>query len=73
MKVKPKLAIDREAIHAAYEQGEDAVVALIENLIERIEALENQTSKNSQNSSKPPASDGFGKKTKSLRICAEIK
>ena len=50
------------------------MIALVESLVERInalearvEALENQRSKNSRNSSKPPSGDGFGKRTKSLR------
>lgn len=67
MSAKPNAAISRDEIHAIFVQGEDAVVALIESLIARIEALENQRSKNSRNSSKPPSSDGFGKRTKSLR------
>ncbi len=36
-------------------------------LNERVKSLENQVNKNSNNSSKPPSSDGFKKKTKSLR------
>jgi transposase len=55
-----------------YAQGEDAVSALVEGLLERIvvleqrvEALENQISKNSRNSSKAPSSDGFKPRTKS--------
>jgi transposase/regulator of replication initiation timing len=36
-------------------------------LKERIVKLENQINKNSKNSSKPPSSDGFKKKTKTLR------
>lgn len=36
-----------------------------------MEALENQLSKNSRNSSKPPSGDGFGKRTKSLRSKSE--
>jgi transposase len=71
LSTKPNSAISRGEIHAAYEQGEDAVVVLIESLIARIEALESQRSKNSQNSSKPPSSDGFGKRTKSLRKKSE--
>lgn len=36
-------------------------------LNQRVEALENQKKTNSNNSSKPPSSDGFNKRTKSLR------
>jgi transposase len=36
-------------------------------LTERVRSLESQVNKNSGNSSKPPSSDGFKKKTKSLR------
>jgi transposase len=42
-------------------------------LEERIEALENQRQKDSRNSSKPPSSDGFGKRTQSLRKKSERK
>ena len=70
--VQPKLS--REEIRAVYVQGEEAVIALVEGLLERIEhlearvkELENQISKNSRNSSKPPSGDGFGKRTRSLR------
>ncbi|MEL7356876.1 MAG: DUF6444 domain-containing protein, partial [Cyanobacteria bacterium J06560_6] len=61
-------------IRAVYRQGEDAVVALVTALLERLadvearlEKLENQQQKTSRNSSKPPSGDGFGKRTKSLR------
>ena len=76
----------REEIHAAYVEGEEAVVALImemaANWVEiiqaqqetitrleaRIQVLEDQLAKNSQNSSKPPSSDGLKKPvTRSLR------
>ncbi|GAB4221528.1 MAG: hypothetical protein Kow00102_18590 [Spirochaetota bacterium] len=59
----------REEIEKIYDQGKDAVVALIFQLIDRIEKLEAQLKKNSHNSSKPPSSDGLKKKkrTKSLR------
>ena len=67
-----RLSISCDEIRAVYAQGEEAVIALVEGLLERInaleervEALENQLKKDSHNSSKPPSSDGF--KTKSLR------
>src|SRR6266487_3553622 len=57
-----------EDIHATYLQGEEAVralvgelIALILNLQTRIEALEDHLGKNSRNSSKPPSSDGLQK------------
>jgi len=76
----------REEIHAAYIDGEEAIVVLIvslaenwveaiqqqqetiEKLQERVQTLEDQLAKNSQNSSKPPSSDGLKKpRTRSLR------
>ena len=64
-----------EDVHAAYVQGEEAVLALVGmltalilNLQTRVEALEDHVGKNSRNSSKPPSSDGLQKpRTRSLR------
>jgi len=54
-----------EEIHEAYLQGEEAVIALFERTIgqlaTRVQALEEQSAKNSHNSSKPPSSDGLKK------------
>jgi transposase len=73
--MKPSVLPTPDEIHAAYQQGEKAVKVLFEaqaNLIQaleaRIQALEDQIAKNSQNSSKPPSSDGLNKpRPKSLR------
>jgi Family of unknown function (DUF6444) len=66
-----KLVISREEIRAVYAQGEEAVIALVEGLLhrmadleQRVETLEHQLKKDSRNRSKPPASDGFGRRTK---------
>lgn len=74
----PKQAIEPDEIRAIYAQGEDAVIALVERLWqrivvleERVEGLENQCHKNSRNSSKPPSSDGLKPRTKSLRSKSE--
>ena len=75
MKQAPqKLTISKDEIIACYAQGEEAVIVLVESLVARInaletrsEVLENQKSKDSKNSSKPPSADGFAKRTKSLR------
>lgn len=75
--VRP-LPLSREEFQAIYDAGPDAVYALIEQLwrqqaevIERLEArvktLEDQRSKDSQTSSKPPSSDPLAKKPRSLR------
>src|SRR5712691_10094611 len=55
-------------VHAAYVQGEEAMLALVGkltalilNLQARVQALEDQLAKNSRNSSKPPSSDGYQK------------
>ncbi|MBI4673215.1 MAG: IS66 family transposase, partial [Chloroflexi bacterium] len=64
-----------EQIHAVYQQGEDAVFVMVEQLVQRIiqlevrvQVLEDQLAKNSGNSSKPPSSDGLRKpRTQSLR------
>jgi transposase len=52
----------REEAEKIYDQGKDAVVDLILQLVDRIEKLEGQLKKNSHNSSKPPSSDGLKKK-----------
>jgi transposase len=58
-------------IRTAYQQGEDAVVILFyetfSKLADRIQKLEDQIAKNSDNSGKPPSSDGLKKRPKSLR------
>jgi transposase len=75
------LKISRAEIRAIYAQGEEGVIALVEELVElvegltegieqlevRLETLENQQSKTRRNGSKPPSGDGFGKRTRSLR------
>ena len=57
-----------EQIRAAYQYGEETVLTLVHGLVAairtletRVQALEDQLAKNSQNSSKPPSSDGFKK------------
>ena len=64
----------REEILAVYEAGPEAVIALvqclliqIEKLNDRVTKLEAQLSKTSENSSKPPSSDGLKRKNRSLR------
>jgi transposase len=60
-----------EEIGAAYDQGKEAVIKLfhetISRLAERLQRIEDQLAKNSNNSGKPPSSDGLKKKTRSLR------
>jgi transposase len=60
-----------EEINNAYDQGKEAVVVLFSKtfseLAERIQKLEDQIAKNSNNSGKPPSNDGLKKKPKSLR------
>ena len=71
--------MNRRDILAVYEQGPEAVVSLIQGIIDtyekriqsheaRIQELEFRTKKNSKNSHKPPSTDGLRKpKPKSLR------
>ena len=64
-----------EEVRQAYQQGEEAMVVLVRKLSNnikllaaRMQVLEDQLSKNSGNSSKPPTSDGYNKPApKSLR------
>ena len=52
-------------INTAYDQGRSAVIALIQETLlvfaEHIKKLEDQLAKNSNNSGKPPSSDGYEK------------
>lgn len=71
----------REQIKAIYDLGPDAVINLVERLFrlieeqqrelarvnERVKELEDRVALNSRNSSQPPSSDRFVKKTQSLR------
>jgi len=57
-----------EQVRATYQQGEETVLVLVNGLVvviraleARVQALEDQLAKNSQNSSRPPSSDGFTK------------
>ncbi len=62
---EPQLNISEAEIRAAYREGEDAVVMLVQGLLGRITTVEselrelkNQLKKDSRNSSKPPSGDG---------------
>ncbi len=64
----PSALPSHEEVHAAYQQGEEAVIALFDSLVAviraleaRVQALEDQLAKNSSNSGKPPSSDGLKK------------
>jgi transposase len=66
--------LSREEIKAVYDQGPEAVIALVEQLCTqiaqlsaRVKELEDRLATNSRNSSKPPSIDGFIKQTRSLR------
>jgi transposase len=68
--MKPNVLLTLDEIDAAYDQGKSAVRALFERqtgliraLEAKIQALEDQIAKHSQNSSKPPSSDGLKKPT----------
>lgn len=57
-----------EQVQAVYEQGQEATIALVNQLIAviqhleaRVQTLEDQLTKHSGNSSKPPSSDGLSK------------
>jgi transposase len=71
--VMPTKQIPSEAdIRAAYPQGVEAVILLFQKtfleLRERLQQVEDQLSKNSSNSGKPPSTDGYEKPApKSLR------
>jgi transposase len=64
-----------EEVRAAIREGEEAVIALVASLVKVVEvlvtrqqALEDQIAKNSGNSGKPPSSDGYDRPApKSLR------
>src|SRR5450631_1363161 len=66
--MKPMVLATFEEIDAACEQGKTAVRALFErqtgvirDLETQLQKMEDRIAKNSQNSSKPPSSDGLGK------------
>lgn len=74
------ITMSNDEIRAVYRQGEDAVVSLIQSLIQRLNMLEEQVkkltgqkNKDSHNSSKPPASDMHRSMPKNLRGTSEKK
>lgn len=71
---KRSIQLSEGEIRAIYAEGEGAVVSLVTELLERLNRLEAEVkdlkgrlSKDSQNSSKLPSGEGFGKRTRSLR------
>ena len=73
---QPRIPRTEEEIRAVVRQGEDEVVALVSELLQmitilanKVQELEDKLAKNSNNSSKPPSSDGMNKpkRTHSLR------
>lgn len=73
-----RIKLNAAEIRAVYRQGEEAVVSLVTQLLQRLEvvesrleALEGSPQKTSRNSHKPPSTDGFSKRTQSLRVPSE--
>jgi transposase len=71
---KRSIQLSEAEIRAIYAEGEEAVVSLVSQLLDRLNHLEAEVkelkgrlNKDSRNSSKPPSGDGFGKRTGSLR------
>ena len=61
-------AIQKLTVEIRTQKAEIEVLSKENKLLtKRVKSLESQVNKNSNNSSKPPSSDGFKKKTKSLR------
>jgi transposase len=64
--MEPLRLPNEDEIRTAYRQGEEAVIVLFyetfSELTDRIQRLEDQIAKNSNNSGKPPSSDGLKKK-----------
>ena len=78
VKEKPTTQLSEADIRAVYGQGEEAVVDLVSQLMQRLSQLESEVKelkgrlgKTSRNSSKPPSGDGFVKRTRSLRRKSE--
>lgn len=72
--MEPRQLPNQEEMKAIYQEGEEAVLAVMASLVAairaletRVKELEDQISKNSENSSKPPSSDGLKRKNRSLR------
>ena len=72
VKEKPTTQLSEADIRAVYGQGEEAVVDLVSQLMQRLSQLESEVKelkgrlgKTSRNSSKPPSGDGFVKRTRS--------
>ncbi|MCJ7623558.1 MAG: DUF6444 domain-containing protein, partial [Anaerolineaceae bacterium] len=73
--MEPTQLPTKEEIRTIYLEGEEAVIAVLDRLVAtirsleaRIQVMEDQITKDSHNSGKPPSSDGLKKRTKrSLR------
>jgi hypothetical protein len=67
---------NKEEIHGAFDQGEEAEAVLFytnfEKMAERIQQLEDRVAKNGGNSGKPPSNDGMAKKPNLFRTYVTI-
>ncbi len=81
MKSKVPLQITDDEIRAIYAEGEEAMITLVQSLVERInrlearvETLENQLKKNSHNSStpRPVMASGNGAKAYGKKVTVAV-
>jgi transposase len=64
----PSKQMTEKEARGLYQQGEDAVVAWMLAMDQRVRALEARLAQNSNNSSKPPSTDPDDKKLKSMSL-----